>query len=243
MIFFDLDDTLLDTQRINRSIFEQIHKQLKVSMPFEDFMALFRTHLRTRMIKHFDFSYNESIGINPMDYLMTQEAYEPQHMEAFKEDLWSKMKGLGLTCSKEDFYQVIMDLRNDFCHFIPGIPELLEKAADLDDLGIITNGISEIQHLKIDLLGLRNICKETFASGDFGYGKPDPRFFHYVLDQAGPDPQDCIMIGDNVQNDVLAPLAMDFKGAIYFNPQATRYGVTWARDPQELWEKISSFYH
>lgn len=242
MLFFDLDDTILDTKTINRKVFVKIHQDLQVPMDLEDFMGTFRRILRVAMLRHFDFLPNESIGINPMDYLMTQEPYEPQHMEAFKEDVWTQLRDLGLTCTRETFFQTILNRREDFSSFIPGMEEVLEEVAKLDSLGLITNGISEIQHGKVQALGLEKSFKKIFVSGDFGYGKPDPRFYQFVLDEVKLEGKDCIMIGDNIQNDVLGSMAMGFQ-AIFFKEEKTRYLVPQAKTPQELLEKIKALYH
>ena len=54
MIFFDLDDTILDTKNCNKKIYEKIRADLNVDMDADLFRKKLRTSLRPRMIKYFN---------------------------------------------------------------------------------------------------------------------------------------------------------------------------------------------
>lgn len=69
-------------------------------------------------------------------------------------------------------------------------------------LGLITNGQSERQNAKLDLLGIRDYFDVTLISAEVGYEKPDPLIFLLALEALGVDAEDAIYVGDHPQNDV-----------------------------------------
>lgn len=59
-------------------------------------------------------------------------------------------------------------------------------------------------------------------SAELGVSKPDPRIFLWALGQAGCEPQDAVMIGDRIDNDVLPAKALGMQTVhILSGPAAT----------------------
>ncbi|PWK15820.1 HAD family hydrolase [Tumebacillus permanentifrigoris] len=69
-------------------------------------------------------------------------------------------------------------------------------------LGLITNGQSERQNAKLDLLGIRDYFDVTLISAEVGYEKPDPLIFLLALEALGVEAEEAIYVGDHPQNDV-----------------------------------------
>jgi putative hydrolase of the HAD superfamily len=69
-------------------------------------------------------------------------------------------------------------------------------------LGVVTNGPTQKQQRKIDVLGLRARVSAVLVSEAFGAGKPDPRIFHAAAAELGVQPEECVFIGDNPEKDV-----------------------------------------
>lgn len=234
MIFFDLDDTILNTKTTNLLIFERAQMDLHIDMDADEFRGRVRTALRSRMIRHMDFQYNETIGIDPLDYLLMEEPYEEERLELFKNGVYADVKDILGETSKEEFFAAFLKRRFDYTEGIDGMLELIKdlKAAG-HKLGIITDGISEVQHRKAQTLGLDTLVDHVFASGDFGYGKPDTKFFFGAMKKACVRPEDSIMIGNNIDSDVFGALASGMK-AIYFGPKPKNYVVLCAPDAKTL---------
>lgn len=70
-------------------------------------------------------------------------------------------------------------------------------------LGLVTNGSTEGQSRKVDLLGLRRFFGCVVISETVGWKKPDPRIFHHAAAQLGEAPAACWFVGDHPVNDVL----------------------------------------
>ena len=69
-------------------------------------------------------------------------------------------------------------------------------------LGLITNGGTVVQNLKINALGIRPAMAAILVSEALGLAKPDPRMFHLALEQLGVAPSQAVYVGDHPVVDV-----------------------------------------
>ena len=89
---------------------------------------------------------------------------------------------------------------------IAGMHEVLAGVAARHPVGLITNGPSDIQRLKLEQSGLAGAFGWEVISGELGVGKPDPSVFHRLLEGLGADPAASVMVGDSWERDVLGGL-------------------------------------
>ncbi|MBB6735149.1 HAD family hydrolase [Cohnella sp. CBP 2801] len=68
--------------------------------------------------------------------------------------------------------------------------------------GLVTNGGTEVQHGKIDRLGIREDFDVILVSEEAGVKKPDPRIFAMATDRLGVRPEECVFVGDHPANDI-----------------------------------------
>lgn len=237
MIFFDLDETILETGACTHKIYDSLKEQFNIDMDSDEFRKTLRTPLRYNMIKYVDFPYHETIGIDPIDLLLVKKPYFSEQVNRFKEGVWKDISYLFKGVSKEEFYDAVLERRDYYKESIPGMIWLLKELKKEHKLGINTNGISELQHYKVELLNIGQFFDYVFVSGDFGYGKPDPKYYQYIIDTSGCDPKKSIMIGDNIQGDIMGGLAAGMK-AIYFNGKDVDYYAPTAHTAEELYEEI-----
>ncbi|MBP2352899.1 putative hydrolase of the HAD superfamily [Kribbella aluminosa] len=67
---------------------------------------------------------------------------------------------------------------------------------------VLTNGNTAHQTFKLDRMGLTAEIDELITGDDLPATKPDPRAFAYALERVGADPDEVIMVGDSLENDV-----------------------------------------
>ena len=68
---------------------------------------------------------------------------------------------------------------------------------------MLTNGPDDVQRTKLRASGLEPFFGVTIASGEVGFGKPDPRIFTTALERLGVRAGEAIAIGDSLERDVL----------------------------------------
>jgi putative hydrolase of the HAD superfamily len=89
---------------------------------------------------------------------------------------------------------------------IDGMRPSLDAVRARYPVGLLTNGPSDIQRLKLDQAGLADAFGAVVISGEVGVGKPSPDVFAMVLDRLGAHPDDSVMVGDSWERDVLGAL-------------------------------------
>ena len=82
----------------------------------------------------------------------------------------------------------------------------IRDRAEVAELGLVTNGIAEVQRAKIARLGLSRWFDAISISGELGVAKPDPAIFDHALSQctsAAAIPRTSVlMVGDSVGSDI-----------------------------------------
>lgn len=92
-------------------------------------------------------------------------------------------------------------------------------------IGMITNGPTNIQQPKIDLLEIEQHFPFILISESVGVWKPDPAIFHMALEIAEEAPEDTIYVGDSPVADVPGAHAAGMR-SVWIN----RAGVEWTGD-------------
>lgn len=87
---------------------------------------------------------------------------------------------------------------------------------------LITNGFEDVQHLKLASSNLTDYFEEVITSEASGCLKPDPRMFAHALGRTGATASESLMIGDNLECDVLGAYNAGID-QVYFNPGQRRH--------------------
>jgi len=100
----------------------------------------------------------------------------------------------------------------------PGALDVLDafRARGLK-LGLVTNGATEVQRMKIERFDLGRRFAHVQIEEEAGFGKPDGRAYVTTLAALGVDAAEAQMIGDDLVWDVRAPQRLGMR-AIWFNP-------------------------
>lgn len=74
-------------------------------------------------------------------------------------------------------------------------------------LGIVTNGVPDLQREKLAGSGIAHLFDAAVISGEIDCGKPDPGIFRHICGELGVRPDEAVMVGDNPARDVAGALA------------------------------------
>lgn len=112
-----------------------------------------------------------------------------------------------------DFQRVYMEKQTTIA-LSRTMEALLTRCRDAADCcGIITNGPTDKQWKKIDLLGLERFFDREMliVSGDVGIDKPDPAIFRMAEARSGAEPGQLLYVGDSLKTDIAPAIACGWK--------------------------------
>jgi putative hydrolase of the HAD superfamily len=193
MIFFDLDDTLLDHETAAKAGAADFFKTYRSS--FAEELESFLKRWDSVAEKYFQSN-------SPVQYSLLEQ----RRMRV--RDLFSTT----LTDDEADArFEIYLDTYEASWKLYPdAIPCL--QALQGHPLGLITNGEGEQQRLKIENLGLGSYFTTVIISREVNCAKPDKAIYELAARQAGVDIGDCFYIGDRLQVDAIASQKAGMKG-------------------------------
>lgn len=198
-LFFDLDHTLWDFDKNSEVAFDIIFKQHNFNFTVTDFL------------EHY-------IPKNQYYWSLYQVNKISQEELRFKR-LNDVFDILDVPISEE----IVNQISNDYIEHLPnsnhlfdGTIEILEYLRPKYNLHIVTNGFHHVQDKKMKNANIFHYFSTITNSELAGVKKPHPNIFEFALSSAKANKEDCIMIGDSLEADIVG--ALDFGiDAIFFN--------------------------
>lgn len=106
-----------------------------------------------------------------------------------------------------DLNSAFLEAMADICTLLPGALELMQALQGKAKLGIITNGFTELQDVRLTKTGMKDYFEHVVISEQVGVAKPDEGIFSHALSVMGnPDKTRVLMVGDNPHSDILGGL-------------------------------------
>ena len=103
-------------------------------------------------------------------------------------------------------------------------PKVLEALAGLRKRGyrlwLLSNAQRVFTEYELRHLGLGEQLDGIYISSDYGYRKPDARFFGALIKEQKLEPSKCLMIGNDLQTDIAGAKAVGF-GTLYMHTNLT----------------------
>jgi len=201
-LYFDLDKTIWDFERNSESTIAEIYATLELTkkgLPsFDEFHVVYEGH----NLKLWDLYRKNEISKQDLmvkrfnDALLDFGYDKPETAERFS-----------------DLYLQILPTRTGV---FPGTYQALDYLSEKYKLHIITNGFSEVQYTKLKNADLEKYFTHIIVSEDAGAKKPDKAIFEYALKLAEADAAASVMIGDDLEVDLLGAKAAGID-QVFFN--------------------------
>ena len=206
-IYFDLDRTIWDFDKNALDTFMDIYKKYnlkKISKNFDDFHDAYVKHNEILWQDYRDGKIKKSI-LSYKRFLLTLQEFGVDDEKLAKEIAHDYIT---ISPTKKELFP--------FAH------ETLEYLHKKYKLYIITNGFNEVQFTKLKNSDLDKYFLKVFTSENAGAQKPNPIIFQHALNNVNADKKDSLMIGDDLQVDILG--AKNFGlDQIFFNPENKKH--------------------
>lgn len=185
-VLFDLDHTLLDSDESERLAFEETMRSVGVGEP-SDHLATYQ-EINVGLWKQVEAS---ELSPNEVKWLRFERLLAEVEVDADP-------------IETSETYASALGTHGQL---YAGARELLEQLGQRAALGLITNGIGEVQRARIERLQLNTHFSAIAISGELGISKPDPAIFDVILaDLGSPTASDAIIVGDSLTSDIAGGL-------------------------------------
>ena len=199
-IFFDLDHTLWHFEKNSSLTFDFLLNKYNINVDLQSFLKIYMP-------------INFSLWNLYRDDKITKEYLRHNRLKSTFEKLNINIKP-----------SVIDNISDDYVKHLPDNNFLLKDAITVLDylfkkytLHIITNGFTEVQNTKIINSNLKKYFTCIIDSETVGVKKPHSKIFQYAYDVSkATNKNQCLMIGDNYEADVMGAINNGFK-AIHLN--------------------------
>ena len=218
VVFFDLDDTLIDHSGAMHTASVQFFDQVsdRVASTSADEFAKAWVQAQSR---HFP------------RYLKGELDFQGQRRARLR-DLLAE----DLTDSEADtlFSHYLKGYEGAWRAY-PDVVPCLDKLSG-KSLRIITNGGPEQQVRKLRLTGLEHRFDDLICAGTSGRAKPDPWIFHHACERMGVHPSEAVHVGDSLRSDYRGARDAGLHGVLLVRAGAAEPdpGVTAIRSLDEL---------
>ena len=223
-LFFDLDHTLWDFERSSSESLTEVYHTFKIAElgagPLDTFIS---TYLR-------------------INYQLWRELErnEIPHGHIREHRFRLVMEELGVQTPTN-----YAPMEETYIELLPTKSYLMEGALDVLDyvqakgytLHIVTNGFDVVQGKKMQSSGIYDYFTHLITNEKAQSRKPDRRIFEYALACADAGCDECLMIGDNWEADILGAKRFGLD-TVYYNPEGSSFDEAPTHDIRHLRELL-----
>lgn len=187
-VMFDLDDTIYD------------HKHHRLC----GLQALQNVHPRLSEVPlaELEWEHERLLSGNYTKVLDRQQTTEESRLERMR--LLFENYGIPLTDEETRRYtSLYRKAYDENTRAVPGVLDLIKALKPSVSIGVVTNGLHDIQLQKLRVCQAETLADYIVISGDLGVRKPEKVIFEYALSQSGAKPEEAVLIGDSWELDIL----------------------------------------
>jgi len=227
-LIFDMDDTLVVEEASAEAAFLETCALAKVRYGIDprDLHATLRETCRTFWRRSPARVYCVHIGISSWEALWARFLGEDENLRIlrkwapiYRQDSWyHALRRYGVDDPEfaGELALAFPKKRRKRHVVYDDVEPALEALGRAFRLGLLSNGVPDLQREKIEGSGIEKYVVEIVISGEVGVGKPDPRIFEIILNRLGIQPQEAVMVGNSLRSDIGGAQAVGMK-AVWLN--------------------------
>jgi len=201
-VIFDIDDTLFDREQAQRQIVRLIARELRDVFAGIDEETVIDAFLESDRVALHEY-YSSSIGSG--DSVRTGRSKAFLRILGLDEDCADRIT----TMYVQQYPAINVP--------VEGAKSVVENIAGRFPLGVVSNGLPDVQYQKLRTIGLEHFFRCILLSEEIGIRKPDPRIFWQASGLLNKKPDECLYVGDSYHADVVGARNAGMK-ACWFNP-------------------------
>lgn len=195
-VFFDLDNTLVETRKADSQTCRKLAKELTEEYGIPENVAA-----------KISASYLKIFRKCPDNASCT--------LDGWRRILWRKALGQKYSYLAKKIYERWLCLRYQYLAPAPEVVSMLQLLRKKYLLGLITNGPSNAQWEKVLKLGLEQYFDIILVSGDLPWEKPEGKIFWKACQLLNVKPESCIMVGDKLETDISGGIEAGLAGTVW----------------------------
>ncbi|CAL7951204.1 unnamed protein product [Xylocopa violacea] len=195
-VFFDLDNTLIETRKGDNQTCRKLAEELTQEYGIPEDVSI---KITTTYLKLFRKCPDNVIHA----------------LDAWRITLWNKALGEKYAYLARKIYERWLYLRYYYLTLTSDVVSMLRQLRLKYLLGLITNGPSNAQWEKIRKLSLEQYFDIILVSGDLPWEKPEREIFRKACRFLNVKPDKCIMVGDKLETDIQGGIEAGLKGTIW----------------------------
>ncbi|XP_075420290.1 N-acylneuraminate-9-phosphatase [Tenrec ecaudatus] len=202
-VFFDLDNTLIDTAEATRSAVLEVIKLLQSKYHYKEEAKIVCDKVQVKLSK---------------ECLCPSSACITNLRTSYWEEAIQETKG-GAANRKlaEECYFLWKSTRLQHMTLAEDVKAMLTELRKEVHLLLLTNGDRQTQREKIEACACQAYFDAVVVGGEQKEEKPSPSIFHYCCELLGVQPGDCVMVGDTLETDVQGGLNAGLKATVWIN--------------------------
>jgi putative hydrolase of the HAD superfamily len=126
-------------------------------------------------------------------------------------------------------------IRRGYARLYPGVVETLAQLKEKYILAVASDTQGCFTKSELKELGIDKYFSYFVYTSDIGFHKASPKFYERCLEITGEKAENCAMVGDNYDVDILIPQKLGFKTVWVKNPlTAHQYTHLFEQEPKDM---------
>ncbi len=213
-ILFDLDDTLIMEYISVMDTFLETSLLVtkKYGIDAQTFTTVAREKIREIWYQLPTIQYARRISISSWEALWARFEGDQEEIRQLRSlageyrlDAWTHaLKAFGINDNSlaTELAETYPEIRSSKHILFPEALHVLENLHPQYKMGMVTNGVPDLQREKIAATGIESYFESVVISVEAGIAKPDPRIFRIALEQMEIHEDHAIMVGNNPERDM-----------------------------------------